>query len=249
MGALVDALASKTSVNIQALCDTLDWEVVMLLLALLPGCGAPDCADGFDLGDDGLCYEAPVDCGDGFERRDDGLCYEVPVEPAPVTLADWLDTLPVCRPLGEGDGRLDLDRGCADGICAGDDVGTAAAVAGEPACDDGDTILTCDWGKGLSVYLYDLSGDGLSDDDLILFVSVEIAYDGLTTDGLGISADMTCFLEAYGEPTGLSVQEDAGWTVTSLDYPQFSVGDSRVNKSGDYAPDGLADSLFLSTSF
>ncbi|MDP2315152.1 MAG: hypothetical protein Q8P41_19790 [Pseudomonadota bacterium] len=220
----------------------------MLFIALL-ACQSPlDCAAAFTLGDDGMCYgDAPVDTGEA----DTGTG-----EDEPPTVDDLLDTLPACEPL-TGDGRLDLYAGCADGACAGmtyvemvDAIGNDGSCAPQYFEFDGYTSssASCDWNNGVSATFSDDDRDGVPDDfDTAYSVYVTSAYDGTTEDGLGIGASMSCFIDGIGVPdeVGFSLV-DTDWV---LSYAYWSAGgvslSDNYDRRGNYAPDGLADSLSL----
>jgi hypothetical protein len=92
------------------------------------------------------CGPEPVVCSDGFEMHDDGLCYEIS-EAAPTDLYEvWVDELEDCE--GVGDGRLDL-IGCVDGVCIGDTLATFTTAFGEADCSNG----FCRWPNGVTIYV------------------------------------------------------------------------------------------------
>ena len=67
--------------------------------------------------------------------------------------------LPACT-VTEGDGRLDLVNGCADGVCTTDTYAGWVAVLGEGNCTSSYSGAKCDWG-GLVAYFDDDDDDGV----------------------------------------------------------------------------------------
>lgn len=200
------------------------------------------------------CAPEPATCAEGFDLRADGLCYEVvepPVEdtdvPPPPTLMDWLDTLQACEPLA-GDGRLDLAAGCVEGLCAGDGYADAMAARPGAACEvyiEG-FIFECVWERtGLSAWVYDVDGDDVMDpNDPLWMLNVDLPYLGSTSEGLGLGADMKCFIDVLGEPDEINVaRSDDAWQILSMSYGDVSISDYVTNKNQDYASDGLADGI------
>lgn len=246
-----------------------------MLPLLLLACAAPDCADGFVPGDDGLCYGAAAPCADGFVREADGNCYAEaedadddtgdgddtggdtgPTDPdtgAP-DLDDLLDPHRDCAPMEASD-RLDLDAGCVDGACVGMTKAEVDAALGAATCAAGDGAALCYWGQlgGVRAWLDDLDGDGVADADATVAEwLVYTPYDGSTADGLGIEASLGCWLQALGDPDLVVWRQDhtdGGWYLYELEWfgPDVSVVDftDRGWVNMD-APDGLPDILTFS---
>ncbi len=219
------------------------------------------------------CNAEPAACSAGFDLHDDGLCYEIPAEDTdpvdtdapeeePATVEDVLDALPACEG-GYDDGRMDIEAGCADGAC----VGMTYAEINEALAEEGYCFAYhidydgneygyafCDWSNGISTDFADDDFDGLPDEGNRAYsISVNLPFDGGTSDGLSLDAGMRCFVDALGKPTSASFTtggEDGGWLLRSLSYGDLGlyVNDS-YDKNGDYIPNGRVDSLTLYGAF
>lgn len=164
----------------------------------------------------GLCYVCaacaePVICGDYTEERE-GNCFGIPpvvvVQPDDPTFVEALAEQEPCRGLPPGN-ELDLDRRCAGGICLYDSIGDAIEVAGEPECVESyGGSLSCNW-EGVRITTPDADGDGRPDEDsLISSITVQIPFEGADGRGLGLGANMTCFLEALPRPTEIGLYRE-----------------------------------------
>jgi hypothetical protein len=223
-----------------------------LFLACSPD-DAIDCSAGFDLRDDGLCYEIPVEDTDPVDT-------DVP-EAEPATVEDVLDALPACEG-GYDDGRIDIEAGCADGACAGmtyDDINEALAEEGDCSSYyvdfDGYAYgySMCAWSNGVSTDFADDDQDGVPDaGDRAYSIALDLPYDGGTAEGLSLDSHPRCFVDVLGDPSSASfaMDEDGEWLVRSIAYTDLGlyVYDS-YDKVGDYVPDGRVDGMTLYGSF
>lgn len=153
---------------------------LLLVAALLPAC-TPSCPPGLEY-IDGQCRSGTP--GEGIDLDERGH--------------------PPCE-FEAGNGRLDIDSGCADGAC--DDALYADMVdaLGPASCDASDVISEttfCDWqGGALRSHFDDVDLDGVPDPDATargLYLSE--GYDGTSPDGLGLRVSLACFYDVYGEP-------------------------------------------------
>ena len=126
------------------------------------------------------------------------------------TVADVLDALAACEPL-PGDGRIDLERACADDACASMTYDEMNAALGE----DGDcmgwtpTQVKCTWSNGIYRLFADADDDDIPDEDFESGVLwLDVPYDGATLDGLGVDVPLSCFIEVLGYPQHLDFY---GW--------------------------------------
>ena len=226
----------------------------LLLCACTPDPG--DCTTGFTRHDDGNCYSSATDTdGETTTPEDTGGADTEP----PVTFLDLLAAMPPCEP-GSTDGLLDLEDGCADGACVNMDYDAMVAAIGEaPTCDSiyirlGDSYessqLSCDWSNGLGMSFADDDQDGLPDTGARGWpLYVDLPWEGGTTEGLGLGASMSCFVDLLGPPDSASIDAgpEEGYLITYLYYGSIglSVHDDFYNKDGSYGSDGLVDGLSI----
>lgn len=254
----------------------------MLLLLSALACRTATCEKGFELREDGLCYQilstetgedadtgAPTgedtdtgaaetgDTGGGAETAESGETGAV-VEDEPTTLDDVLDDLEPCAPIS-GDGSLDLEGHCVDGLCVGDSVSDAFATFGTPDATSLYTItyegyvftyVSHLWANGISASYDDEDADGvLNPGDRVISLTVELPYSGGTMDGLGLGANIACFLDEIGDPdqvefwpTGDAYRVSYVWWSRA----DLSIGDTSLNGTGEFGiSDGLVDSINL----
>jgi hypothetical protein len=178
------------------------------------------------------------------EQDTEPVAADTDVAPAGDPYAAWLGSLGDCVPEA-GDGRLNLARGCADGVCAGDTYEAFVQAFGRPACDRGlYGYLVCDWDVGVSSFFEDFDYDMVIENDArghVLWVTAP--FDGLTDDGLGVSASIACFVQELGTPAEVTIDPlpaVSGDTVTWYD-PYISVQDGGA----DFATDSRVDALYL----
>jgi hypothetical protein len=193
---------------------------MMLVSLMILACGEPDpvCDDGFDLHDDGMCYEVGGD--DTTVPTTGDSVYDA-----------WLASQAPCEADG-GDGRLDL-VGCVEGVCIGDGYDDWVAVFGEPDCG-----FSCDWPNGVGA---SFSGGASGTAE---YVTIDVPYDGTTAGGAGLGASTRCFVDELGTPG--AVQFEPGGSVlgdqaTWYDPAFVSASDGGFSGSAD----GLVDRLFL----
>lgn len=184
-------------------------------------------------------------CGDP-EDTDDvvGVDTDTGPKPAGDPYAAWIESLGDCVP-ADGDGRLELGPGCADGVCAGDAYEAFVAAFGHPSCVRGlYGYVVCDWDAGVSSFFEDFDYDMVIEDDArghVLWVTAP--FDGLTADGLGIGASIACFVDRLGTPGEVTIDPApvvSGDTVTWYD-PYISVQDGGM----DFVADSRVDALYL----
>lgn len=227
----------------------------MWLWSVLACSGDPaTCADGFEPGGDGLCYEVPSPDGD-----DDDDTIDTATPPGDdddddeATLEDVLAGLRPCT-AAAGDGELDLGRSCAGAVCAGMTYVEMAAELGDADVCDKFVVtfgpytfayVECAWANGVGGQFDDLDDDGLPDADSTTFVlSLDLPYAGTTAEGYGLGSEMSCFLET-GPPDYVAFEEGyRDWEVTYLSFERFSVTDD-YDDDYDFLPDGYADGLSL----
>jgi hypothetical protein len=192
---------------------------------------------------DGSCLEADTDTGSG-EDTDTG-----PVEDTdPPDLGDLIVDAQPCTRLPAGD-RLDLQAGCADGVCAQTSFGEAARVGGRPeSCSPGayDDWYTCTFRSGVSVTVIDTDASGgVSPPDFVYYVQVAAPWGGADAEGLGTAISPGCFVEVLGTPTFVNLQSVEGEDKPWLSYANWN--DIRVTiqdnagRPQPYQPDGRVD--------
>ena len=117
---------------------------------------------------------------------------------------DYLAATPACTS-HDGDGRLDLDLGCADGACSSATYDEWVVALGDPGeCSQSSTgsNVRCEWSQGIRTYFDDDDADGLPDaGDAAGVVYVSPPYDGLTQEGLGLGVSLRCYTDALGDPS------------------------------------------------
>jgi len=252
---------------------------MLILLIALACVGGSECQKGFELRDDGLCYEIPgedsgssqdtgstdsaesaqpVDTGDSAAPTDTGTD-SGPGDDDETTLDDVLLSLPPCE-FGSTDGRLDLLGFCADDVCVGDEAEWVQASLG-PADDRSILAVTYSgysyayiyltWASGLEAVFYDQDDDGMLDPtETVSYMNIDMPWVGGTTEGLGLGASMSCYLDALGRPDqawyGL-IEGEYALTYARWDYAGIAVADNLLNASGISGfSDGYSDALTLS---
>ena len=120
-----------------------------------------------------------------------------------LSVEQLVSALPSCT-FKPANGRLDLERGCADGLCL--DMPTERAVqppfackaskrAQKPMCDD-------DAGRRF----WDERESETRPQSTLGQVYLSPPYDGTSADGLGLGVSLACFLEVYGTPDQVEVK-------------------------------------------
>ncbi|MCB9674073.1 MAG: hypothetical protein H6737_03095 [Alphaproteobacteria bacterium] len=207
-----------------------------LVLFLLLGCegGDPVCREGTALHDDGHCYP--------------------PLLEFPPQIDDALDALPACEPLPvEGAPPIDIGRGCASGACANDTFAQMVTALG----DDVDCVTTtfdaelvyCTWGElGIDGLFEDDDRDdepdpGARTDRIHLFPP----YTGATIDGVGIGANVACFLDSLGHPERLLLADVGGeMMVREMFYDGIGMVAQDLGADDDSGlPNGFVDHMYL----
>lgn len=242
------------------------FRFLLVFLTVPVGCREDEvnsCAPGFSLGADGRC-SADEPTGDDDDDDDTGVPTGDTGTPTdgtssttdePAELEDVLDTLPRCRDDGNGDGDLDLVRGCAGGVCAGDDVEVVLAVHGEPlGCEstyfesDGYRFgqLDCSWGDGIGASFGDDDFDGIPDPGRpAIALDLRAPYAGTTSDGLGLGDEVSCFVEAEDPTSVLFLVQGRDWHPTYLGFGRYAITDYADNETGAWLPDGKVDGLTI----
>ena len=191
-------------------------------------------------------------CGPGFVPNPDGNCYEdTSNDPVPPSwddaIDDAYDDLPA-RDRGEGDGELDLERGCASGACLGMTRAEIEAVLGEPddvAVSNSAWVILDWWSLGTEVWFYDPGNTDVAEPDAIASgVQVYPGYAGSTDDGLSPEQSLRCFVDVLGDPDSITFRDSSGWGISTMNW-----GDSLT--VWDYADgnelghDGRADYIYM----
>jgi hypothetical protein len=214
----------------------------IVLLAGGMGCGgSEECDAGFELGDDGLCYEIadeePAATSDSATTPED-----VP-DPVDILTAEW----PACDAT-TGNGEIDLEAGCVIGICELDTYEEVVLAVGEPVDTyDYEGSIFAVWLPGVGVYFVDLDLDGQPDPDaLVYYIIVTADVDLQTDDGLGPGAPMSCFLDTFGDPDFIGVDDRTGdWQILYMDWYGPSVRAYDFLNGSFEGSDGLADWLYV----
>ena len=221
-----------------------------LSLLLLAACGNPptECVEGFEAGDGGYCYEIDdSQCAEGFHLDDDGMCYpdETDGNTVEAAMAEWPDCI-----LEKGDGRIDLDFGCADDVCVGRNYGEIAELMGEGDCYfyQGYGYGYCTWG-GAGGYFLDADDDLLPDEFYYLsYVMIVPGYTGHTELGAGPNLSMSCWTETEGDPDAVefSVGYTGEYQIGQITYysPGTVIYDA-VGADYSYESDGRSDYIYL----
>lgn len=184
------------------------------------------------------CVPTPLTCGEGTHEEGDTCLPNISGGDGGDGEADLSFDFPACA-RAEGDGRIDLDALCVDGLCVGDTYADIVAELGQPD-DYSPWVEWEDVGIG-----FDFEGGGSPPDDDALAEEVwlEDAFDGATAGGLGMGVSFACFIEDFGLPGFGGIAGDDGEPqVQSLgwDDPELLVFDNDA-LGGD--GDGLADTI------
>ncbi len=153
-----------------------------------------------------------------------------------LSVADLVAALPACR-LGPGDGGLDLEAGCADGICVG--IPVADAIAGfEASCKAvgfaaDSPGVPCESDDGVSFWDSRLSTQRRSERLRQLYLRT--GYDSTTATGLGLGVSLACFLAELGTPDDIELTRQGDrFVIAGLKYeaPRVWIDavDGRVSK-------------------
>ena len=204
------------------------------LLLLLAGCTVQGIA--IDETGDTVDVEDPVDTDVDDEEDED--------------VEGVLDQLGDCEKV-EANGRIDIERGCADGGCVGMTFDALVGALGRGECQTYESYpgwVGCWWDVGISTSFLDEDYDGLPDrEDRNDGLYVYTPYPGSTEDGLGVGASMSCFVEDLGYPDSAQFQSsDEGFLPNVFYWEQLGlyVYDEYVGNTA-YGQDGTVDYLFL----
>jgi hypothetical protein len=184
-----------------------------------------------------------VACGDPDTDRDDTAADTAVIAPGD-PYAAWLGSLGSCTPKS-GDGRLDLRRACADGVCSGDRYERFVDTFGPPECYRGlYGLAACAFPAGITSFFDDPDSNLVIEPQAPARVLWVLApYDGTSTDGLGVGSSISCFVQTLGTPGEVTIDPSpvvSGDSVTWYD-PYVSVTDGGNGVS----PDQRVDALFL----
>mgnify|MGYP001425106822 CR=1 FL=1 len=190
-----------------------NWAMIGVgVLGVLAGCGEDprDCVAGFELGEDGLCYQDDVaDDDDGDDL---------------VTFADFIDATAPCTSETTGDGSLDVYAGCIDEACLGDSWEAWTAAHGDADCEfePATESAECSW-FGFVVYFPDSDQDGEPDPGAeAVEVMVGELFRGATADGLTVGVELGCVTDAFGDPS-FYVGSDFGYLSLGYTTPYISI--------------------------
>lgn len=154
--------------------------------------------------------------------------------------------LPGCELHAPGD--VDIEAGCALGVCAESTYAAFRTVLGEaddcaPSFSD---KIRCEWDAGVYAYFEDADGDELVEDTSSnSFLYLEDP--GLTTpEGLGLGVSLQCFFDELGlaDDIDLTIDELVGdvYFVEGLTYSSLGLylhadADGRCDSFGMTGPD------------
>jgi hypothetical protein len=197
------------------------------------------------------CGKGEVDdCKAGFELRDDGLCYEQAAA-TEVNLDALLDAFPECE-LGEPNGAMDLVAYCAGPGCAGDTFAELEEAYGPGECGSiGYGRSECYWAEWDVVgnYLDDEADGVIADDQLATGLWVGAAFPGGTEDGLAPNSSIRCYVDVLGLPTWMEPVMDTTGTDPwfawwAYDFGAFFLVD-RFDSGNNPGGDGIPEYLWL----
>lgn len=185
-------------------------------------------------------------CAEGWEPVD-GHCQPDNGDFVPVELDD--NGHPPCELLTPG-GRLELELGCADGVCDGDPYEAITDVLGPGVCEGSDVVAEtsfCEWSSGVHAHFDDQDLDGRPDDGapargLFLY----LPWNGADAAGLGLGVSLACFYETLGEPAETDrISSGDNERVVGLTYTE-GLGTVFVHDvDGLASPDGIVSQLSL----
>ena len=208
----------------------------MLSLLALFACQEPVvCVEGFEAGDDELCYAV----ADDVESTDDDT-----------TITDLLDSIMQCKPVDAGT-EIDFEAGCIHGLCAGMTAEALQAEAGEDGeCTSelfgsGEYTLEftdCIFSNGVRASFSSFDPDIPALDTASNSVDVNDSFAGASLKGIGIDASLGCVYNEFGLPESLELEHSiaGNFYVTSMYYDTFHVYDSSYDELGQ---DGLIDGI------
>ncbi|MEZ4323293.1 MAG: hypothetical protein R3F61_37865 [Myxococcota bacterium] len=199
------------------------------------------------------CDAGETPCREGTSLHEDGHCYP-PLLEFPPLLDDAVAALPECEPVDGGEEHvIDIARGCASGACADDTfVEMVEALGDEVVCVTttfDNKQVYCTWeALGVDGLFLDDDRDTVPDanrrtDRIHLFPP----YPGSTADGVGIGANVSCFIDSLGHPDRMVVYDVGGeLMVRDLLYDQYGLSaydQGTDDESG--LPNGYVDNMYL----
>ena len=195
--------------------------------------------------------DANVPCRDGFDRADDGHCYPPLSDDAP-SFEDVLSSMPYCALLPAGNGLIDLELGCASGVCVGMDYfETNAVLHTEGDCTVAswsDQSQYCTWDIGLQGLFTDEDVDGIPDEGAgNERVRVYSPYAGATEHGLGAGINPRCYVDTLGQPSEVLLVDIGGVLyIEDLIYDDYGLStyDWGTDDDSD-RPNGVIDNVYL----
>jgi hypothetical protein len=141
-------------------------------------------------------------------------------------------------------------------VCPGVGYEDAVETLGEPDCYtfyyefDGYVggSISCEWRAGIELDFDDLDQDGVADPFATSYaVALNESFDGGTDGGLGIGANMGCFVEELGQPDAVSFDAvDGVWLPSYAYWGGYGVAVSDSYGPRDsYLADGVVDGIRL----
>lgn len=193
--------------------------------------------------------EEEVPCREGFERAADGRCYPPPELFTTVDLDAAVANLPDCEPRLAAF-ELDLDSGCARGLCPGQTFDDAVQLLGSGyTCFAANGDAYCEWEALGLEGRWDDDDDDTVPDPKATNQRVHLTRDAVvaTEDGLGTDASVGCFFESLGHPEEMIVVDTVdGLAIERLDYDRFGLLVDDTRDHNDYVgPDGIVDDIYL----
>lgn len=187
----------------------------------------------------------PSPCGDDEVETFDGCS---PIGDGPVYDTETLPGYQL-RPCDATPGTgLDLEAGCAQGVCVGDTFEDWRAVLGDPNdCDASGTFARCDWdASGLAGSFDDADDNGIPDPGSVpAFVNVTSPAAGFSSGGLGVDVSFACFVQQLGAPEDIQTEQGQ---VVDLDFVTSGARVLTADFSGQQdllTPDGFVDLILL----
>ncbi len=192
----------------------------------------------------------PDGCDTGFELREDGRCYQSSDEPT--SMANLLDDLGACEPLAPGT-EIDFDLGCVAGLCPGMTLLELEAEASESAActydslDYGEFTLTyvdCAFSNGVQASFSGTEDDVEPTETPADAIEIGPGFTGSGPTGVGIDASLLCAYDAFGLPSDVRFERTLTWNfkVTDLRYSTVAFVDSAFDDEG---LDGLIDRIYF----
>lgn len=146
-----------------------------------------------------------------------------------ISVGQLISALPACGST-QGDGRLDLDKGCVNGLCLRDNV---EGIEAECSISETNGNPLCSPEPGVTFWDHRADPRRMSPQVRALYLRPD--FTGKTRDGLGLGTSMACWLAALGTPDDVSLSRvGARFTINELhwDEPKVKVqaDDGRVSR-------------------